>query len=186
MAKFEESDYVGTLLRDPNSSRLLEIIATRCPDHAFDALWKTYFKGRLPRLAAHPAANFVVAKAIERLSEDQLSEACDELGNTWNRVIRKCYAYLTLRLYLTSEVTGTARTGVLRAVIERATISKTLSQSISDVRSFSVLDWLCFLNANLFRLSAWLLILRILQIECMLCHAFSIFPLYRLVNNLMI
>ena len=95
LAKFEESDYVGTLLRDPNSSRLLEIIATRCPDDAFDALWKTYFKGKLPRLAAHPAANFVVAKAIERLSEDQLSEACDELGNTWNRVIRKCYAYPT-------------------------------------------------------------------------------------------
>ena len=95
MAGFEESDYVGTLLRDPNSSRLLETIATRCPDDAFHALWKTYFKGKLPRLASHPAANFVVAKAIERLSEDQLSEACDELRNTWNRVIRKCYAYPT-------------------------------------------------------------------------------------------
>jgi nucleolar protein 9 len=95
LAKFEESDYVGTLLRDTNSSRLLEIITTRCPDDAFEALWKTYFKGKLPRLAAHPAANFVVAKAIERLSEDQLSEACDELGNTWNRVIRRCCAYPT-------------------------------------------------------------------------------------------
>ena len=95
MAKFEESDYVGTLLRDPNSSRLLEIITTRCPDDAFDALWQTYFKGKLPRLAAHPAANFVVAKAIERLSEDQLSKACDELENTWSRVIRKCHTYST-------------------------------------------------------------------------------------------
>ena len=95
MAKFEESDYVGTLLRDPNSSRLLEIITTRCPDDAFDALLQTYFKGKLPRLAAHPAANFVVAKAIERLSEDQLSKACDELENTWSRVIRKCHTYST-------------------------------------------------------------------------------------------
>ena len=98
MAEFEESDYVGTLLRDPNSSRLLEIIATRCPNDAFDALWKTYFKGKLPRLAAHPSANFVVAKAIERLSEEQLSEACDDLKNTWTRVIRKCYAYPTYDL----------------------------------------------------------------------------------------
>ena len=89
---------MGTLLRDPNSSRLLEIIGTRCPDEAFDALWDTYFKGKLPRLAAHAAANFVVAKAIERLSEEQLSEACDELRNTWNRVIRKSYEYLNLRL----------------------------------------------------------------------------------------
>ena len=95
LAKFEESDYVGTLLRDPNSSRLLEIIATRCPNDAFDALWKTYFKEKLPRLAAHPSANFVVAKAIERLSEDQLSEACDELMNTWTKVIRKYNAYPT-------------------------------------------------------------------------------------------
>ena len=36
-------------------------------------------------------------------------------------------------------VTGTSRTGVLRAVIERATVFKTLSQSISDVRLFSFL-----------------------------------------------
>ena len=92
---------MGTLLRDSNSSRLLEIIATRCPDDAFNALWKTYFRGRLPRLAAHPAANFVVAKAIERLSEDQLSEACDELGSTWNRVIRKWYSYPIFKTYLT-------------------------------------------------------------------------------------
>ena len=89
LTKIDESDYVGTLLRDPNSSRLLEIIATRCPDDTFDALWKTYFKGKLPRLATHPTANFVVAKAIGRLSEVQLSEACDELENTWNRAIRE-------------------------------------------------------------------------------------------------
>lgn len=88
----DESDYVGTLLRDPNSSRLLEIIATRCPGDVFNVLWETYFKGKLPRLAAHPTANFVVAKAIERLSEVQLSEVCDELKNTWNRVIRMLYA----------------------------------------------------------------------------------------------
>ena len=87
----DESDYVGTLLRDANSSRLLEIAATRCPGDVFDILWKTYFKGKLPRLAVHPSANFVVAKAIERLSEVQLSQACNELENTWNRVVRKFF-----------------------------------------------------------------------------------------------
>ncbi|KAF8816519.1 ARM repeat-containing protein [Phlegmacium glaucopus] len=119
LTSIDESDYVGTLLRDPNSSRLLEIIATHCPSDAFDLLWKTYFKGKLPRLAVHTAANFVVAKAIERLSEVQLSEACDELENTWNKVIH------------------TAKTGVLRAVIERAAIYKTLSQSISVIVSLA-------------------------------------------------
>jgi len=89
LTNIDESDYVATLLRDPNSSRLIEIIATRCPGDAFDVLWKTYFKGRLPRLALHPAGNFVLAKAIERLSEAQLSEACDELESTWSKVIRE-------------------------------------------------------------------------------------------------
>ena len=45
--------------------------------------------------------------------------------------------HILLMTYLTLYVTGTARTGVLKAVIERATILKTLSQSISDVRLFS-------------------------------------------------
>ena len=124
---------MGALLRDPNSARLVEIIATRCPADAFDDLWATYFKGKLPRLAVHPAANFVVAKAIERLSEIQLLEACDELGNTWNRVIRKFDASTCWDLPNLFESKGTARTGVLRAVIERAAIYKTLSQSIFNV-----------------------------------------------------
>ncbi|KJA16110.1 hypothetical protein HYPSUDRAFT_47764 [Hypholoma sublateritium FD-334 SS-4] len=101
-ADIDESDYVGTLLRDANSSHLLEIIATRCPNNAFNALWKTYFRGKMARLAAHPVANFVLAKALERVSEIQLSEIFEELDGTWNKLIR------------------TSRTGVLRAVVDRA------------------------------------------------------------------
>jgi nucleolar protein 9 len=152
LAEIDESDYMGTLLRDPNSSRLLEIIATRCPDDTFGALWKTYFKGKLPRLATHPTANFVVAKTIERLSEVQLSEACDELGDTWNRVIRKFHASSLLLTYLTFSIKGTARTGVLRAVIEKAAVSERLSQTISDVRSFTVPDWFVFTESGPFKI----------------------------------
>ena len=49
--------------------------------------------------------------------------------------------HIPLKTYLTFYVTGTARTGVLRAVIERASIFKTLSQSIPDVSLFSI-GWL--------------------------------------------
>lgn len=87
-ADIEESDYLGTLLRDANASHLLETIVSRCPDDAFNAMWKTYFKGKLARLAAHPVANFVVARALERVSESQLSEIYDELDGTWNKLIR--------------------------------------------------------------------------------------------------
>ncbi|KDR74394.1 hypothetical protein GALMADRAFT_250311 [Galerina marginata CBS 339.88] len=114
-ADIKESDYLGTLLRDPNSSHLLETIVSRCPDDAFNALWRTYFKGKLARLAVHPVANFVLAKALEHASNSQLSETYEELNGSWNKLIR------------------TSRTGVLRAVIDRASVLGWSGKPFSDV-----------------------------------------------------
>ncbi|KAG1803393.1 armadillo-type protein [Suillus subaureus] len=100
--QLEASDYLVTLLRDPTSSHLLETMVSRCPDPAFTILWATYFRGKLARLATHPVANFVVAKAADRLNPTQLKGALEELESSWNKVI------------------GSARTGVLRAMIDRA------------------------------------------------------------------
>lgn len=47
----------------------------------------------MARLAAHPVANFVLAKALERVSESQLSEIFEELDGTWNKLIRKSTGY---------------------------------------------------------------------------------------------
>ncbi|KAF9246872.1 armadillo-type protein [Melanogaster broomeanus] len=80
----EASDYLVTLLRDPTSSHLLETLA------------------KLARLALHPVANFVVAKAVERLDSNQLGDALQELESSW------------------SKVTRSSRTGVLRAFIDRS------------------------------------------------------------------
>ncbi|KAF8632424.1 hypothetical protein AX17_004865 [Amanita inopinata Kibby_2008] len=98
----ERSDYVGTLLRDATSSHLLEAIVTHCPDHVFSVLWSTYFSGKLPRLAVHPVANFVVSRAIDRVSATQLSEACEELDGTWNKLLQS------------------TRVVVLRVIVDRA------------------------------------------------------------------
>ncbi|KAJ7367884.1 armadillo-type protein [Mycena albidolilacea] len=111
------SDYLNTLLRDPTSSHLLETIVTRCPGPAFSILWATYFTGNLPRIASHPVANFVLAKALERVSVTQLTEACGELQNVWTKLIQ------------------TSRTGVLRAVIDRAAILKACGSEITDAVS---------------------------------------------------
>ncbi|KAG2148028.1 armadillo-type protein [Suillus clintonianus] len=100
--QLEASDYLVTLLRDPTSSHLLETMVSRCPDPAFTVLWATYFRGKLARLATHPVANFVVAKAAERLNPAQLKVALEELESSWSKVI------------------ASARTGVLRAMIDRA------------------------------------------------------------------
>jgi len=86
-----ESDYVGTLLRDPNASHVLETIVSRCPVDVFNVIWKTYLEGKLARLAVHTVANFVVAKALERVSENQLSGTLEELDGVWIKLIRSCW-----------------------------------------------------------------------------------------------
>ncbi|KAI0698876.1 armadillo-type protein [Cytidiella melzeri] len=96
------SDYVGTLLRDPTSSHLLETLVAKLPDEVFAAVWRTYFQSRLSRLAVHPVANFVVAKALQRASEQQLAEACVEIEGVSGKIYKS------------------SRTGVFRALIERA------------------------------------------------------------------
>ncbi|TCD70472.1 Nucleolar protein 9 [Steccherinum ochraceum] len=101
-AKPDASDYVGTLLRDPTSSHLLETLVSRSPPKVFDVLWATYFQGKLGRLAAHPVANFVVAKALLRLEASQLAEACDELNPAATKILKS------------------SRVGIFRALVDRA------------------------------------------------------------------
>ncbi|KAJ6567278.1 armadillo-type protein [Mycena vulgaris] len=108
------SDYLNTLLRDPTSSHLLETVVTRCPEPAFCILWATYFKGNLPRIASHPVANFVLAKALERVSAAQLTEACTELQNVWGKMIQ------------------ISRTGVFRAAIDRAAALNACGADITE------------------------------------------------------
>ena len=87
-AVYEPSDYVGTLLRDPTSSHLLETLVRRLPENVFGAIWRTYFAGKLARLAAHPVANFVVAKTLERVSATQLEQTCEELSGASTKIYR--------------------------------------------------------------------------------------------------
>ncbi|KAF8121342.1 armadillo-type protein [Boletus edulis] len=114
-ASIEPSDYVVTLLRDPTSSHLLETLVSRCPEEVFRMLWSTYFDGKLARLALHPVANFVVAKAVERQDSEQLGNTLEELKSSWSKLISKFKS---------------SRTGVLRTLIDR---SRTLGTHQKDV-----------------------------------------------------
>lgn len=98
----EASDYLSTLLRDPTASHLLETLVRRAPEEVFSILWVTYFQGKLSKLAVHPVANFVVSKALERANPEQLNQVCEELNEIFGKIIKH------------------ARTGVLRALIDRA------------------------------------------------------------------
>ncbi|KAL5488349.1 NOP9 [Sanghuangporus weigelae] len=99
--KLEPSDYVMTLLREATASHLLERLVALAPESAFDAMWDLYFVGKLNRLATHPVANFVVARAVERANDKQLSSVLEELKGVWPKL------------------TKNARTGVLKALVDR-------------------------------------------------------------------
>lgn len=81
------SDYLVTLLRDPTSSHLLETLVSRSPSAVFALLYRTYFAGKLARLAIHPVANFVVSRVLTRVNGDVLSEALDELTPTLGKAV---------------------------------------------------------------------------------------------------
>lgn len=87
--KPEASDFLGTLLRDATSSHLLETLVTKSSPPIFSSLWSTYFQQHLSRLSVHPVANFVVARALSRIDEDQLSGVCEELGKSWQKIISR-------------------------------------------------------------------------------------------------
>lgn len=90
----EPSDFVVTLLRDAASSHLLETVITRCSDHVFAVLWTSYFSSNLPKLAIHPVANFVVSRAVGRVSPIQLREAFEQLASSWDKLLRRCFALI--------------------------------------------------------------------------------------------
>lgn len=67
--------FIETILRDQTASRLFEVMLAVAPDPLFQSLWAAYLGGdRLSKLAGHPVANFIVAKAIRRLDAAALDE----------------------------------------------------------------------------------------------------------------
>lgn len=78
-----------TLLRDPTASHLLETLVCKSPNRVFDIMWQTYFSGKLAKLAIHPVANFVVAKAFERLNAEQLDAALKEVQGVAGKIVSK-------------------------------------------------------------------------------------------------
>jgi nucleolar protein 9 len=137
----EPSDYIATLLRDPTSSHLLETLVSRCPESVFDILWTTYFERSLRKLAMHPVANFVIAKALERANAEQLSYTMNELRGSLGK-LRRTYAshILSRRAHHCSET----RIGILRALIERAAALNALEDEICEVSLYYSLPMLLY------------------------------------------
>ncbi|CED83347.1 Predicted RNA-binding protein, contains Pumilio domains [Phaffia rhodozyma] len=116
------SDYLELLLRDATGSHLFELLLRVAPDPVFSSIWSTYFVGRMGKLGVHPVANFVVAKAVTRLGEQELASLLDEVKGDWRRAVMR------------------ARTGVIKAVIDRAADLQVLGDKVLDTvcQSFEI------------------------------------------------
>lgn len=101
----EAQPYLSSLQISSTGTRLFESLLRLSPEPIFAALWKTYFIGKIGKLSQHPYANFVVARGVARLRANEVGKCAAEVAtNSGGRGLIK-----------------TARTGVLLALIERAT-----------------------------------------------------------------
>ena len=75
-------------------------------------------------MTAHPVANYVVAKTLERVSLSQLEGALQELEGTWSKLIRTFLVSLLNGAIDDHFLADLARTGVMRAAVDRAAILK--------------------------------------------------------------
>ena len=90
--------FIETIVRDQTASRLFEVMLAVAPDPLFAALWSTYLGGdRLSKLAGHPVANFIVAKAIRRLDADAVDEIVAALkrDGTARKLVGACRLLVT-------------------------------------------------------------------------------------------
>ena len=72
----EQQAFIDRLLKDQVGSRILEIIVRTVSDDTIRSIFSKYFKENLYDLALDPAANFVVQRILERLTEPEDVSYC--------------------------------------------------------------------------------------------------------------
>ncbi|KAF2459628.1 armadillo-type protein [Lineolata rhizophorae] len=97
----ETAAFVQGLAYDPVGSRLLETLVRLAPHKTFKALHRGFVRPRLAALARNDAAAYVAARALERLSRDDVLAAADALLPAVPALVRR------------------HRTLVLRTLVER-------------------------------------------------------------------
>ena len=90
--------------------------------------------GKLGKLAVHPVANFVVARAVMRLSEVQLQSALDEMDGIWSKLISELSFFIMVFAVDTNcPPKENSRTGVIKACIERSVELSSLEDRVVAV-----------------------------------------------------
>ena len=74
-------------MQEQTASHVLQTVIKHIPPYAFHYAWRTYFVGKLAKLAIHPIANFVVSEAIGRLDKGELEGALSEVAQKLGKAI---------------------------------------------------------------------------------------------------
>ena len=83
------ADAMYRLMTDRSGSHLVEAALVAAPDALFTKLCTTAFKGRLPELARHQAANFTVQAAISHVKKpQQLKRMYEDLKDSFVGLLR--------------------------------------------------------------------------------------------------
>lgn len=97
----ENVSFIKNLTYDTVGSRLLEVIINQAPRKLFNKIYITVFKGKIGIFAKNDVAAFVVTRLLERLGQEELKIAAEDLCPQIELLIER------------------SRTSVIKALIER-------------------------------------------------------------------
>lgn len=125
-------DHFETLARDSAGSHLIEMVITEVPETIRFQIWRLYVSPLLGTLIEDPVANFVVAKAIEKVDRKQLKDIVELPEDVWTDCVGTTFCHQDERL--TDAVTPVnRRIGPLRALVDRTVKLRLLEDKTSKV-----------------------------------------------------
>ena len=109
----DSASFFNSTLYDPIGSRLCESLVTSSPGKTFKVLYQSLFRNKLPTLARNETASYVLMKALERLSKEDLQEAVQELCPHVQLLV------------------GRSRTSLIKCLVERCQVRGVESQPLA-------------------------------------------------------
>ncbi|MCJ1355001.1 MAG: Nucleolar protein 9 [Icmadophila ericetorum] len=106
--------FIASLMYDPVGSRLLETIVQHTPGKIFKPIYRRAIKEKLETLVKNETAGFVIIKALERLSKDDLQHAMEKICPLIGVLVKR------------------SRTSLIRTLIERCYVRQVGTEPISQ------------------------------------------------------
>ncbi|KAL8844375.1 MAG: hypothetical protein Q9176_001285 [Flavoplaca citrina] len=100
----DSASFFNAMLYDPIGSRLCEVLITNSPGRTFKILYQTLISEKLQSLAKSETASYVLIKALERLSKEDLEQAMHKLCSQIEVLVER------------------SRTSVVKCLVERCAV----------------------------------------------------------------